>query len=115
MKIATTLITGTLLVLSHNSFAEYFCISDQGKPRHCDEGDIVLVQPTMMPRVCDFDAQIIRMPKAENKAEYLCRYTGSILDIKELKSRRAPPQKQMNRPPQPKKNNKMFNSMPFFK
>jgi len=115
VKIANTIIAGTLLVLSNNSFSEYFCISDQGKPRHCDEGDIVLVKPTMMPRVCDFEAQIVRMPKAESKAEYLCRYTGNILDIKELKSRRQPPQNKMNMRQPPKKNNKMFNSMPFFK
>ena len=105
-----------LLVLSNNSFAEFFCISDQGKPKHCEKGDILLVKPTLVPRVCDFDAQILRMPKAENKAEYLCRYTGNILAIKELKSRRQPINQRNNmRPLPPKKNNKMFDSMPFFK
>lgn len=118
MKITRGIITAALLVLSSNSFAEYFCISDQGKPRHCEKGDIILVKPTLMPRVCDFDAQILRMPKAENKAEYLCRYTGNILAIKELKSRRQSINQMNNMrqaAPPPKKNNKMFDNMPFFK
>ena len=118
MKIISTMITATLLIVSNNSFAEYFCISDQGKPKHCELGDIILVKPTLVPRVCDFDAQILRMPKTDKIAEYLCRYTGTILAIKELKSRRPPPPKQTkNMHPQKKKknNNKMFNNMPFFK
>ena len=117
MKIISGMMAGALLIVANNSFAEYFCLSDQGKPKHCNEGDILLVKPTMVPRVCDFDAQILRMPKTDKKAEYLCRYTGTILAIKELKSRRpAPPVNNMP-PPQKKKksNNKMFDSMPFFK
>lgn len=112
-------LAGSLLIISNNSFAEYFCISDQGKPKHCDQGDIVLVKPTLVPRVCDFDAQILRMPKTDKTAEYLCRYTGTILAIKELKSRRQPMQPNNGMPPNgmppPKKNNKMFGNMPFFK
>ncbi|WP_198263408.1 hypothetical protein [sulfur-oxidizing endosymbiont of Gigantopelta aegis] len=116
MKQISLVIAGALLVISNNSFAEYFCISDQGKPKHCEKGDIILVKPTLVPRVCDFDAQVIRMPKSEKKAEYLCRYTGTILAIKELKSRRPPPsQNNGMRPPPPKKNNGMFGNMPFFK
>ncbi len=115
MKIVSIAIATSLLMLANNSFAEYFCISDQGKPKHCDKGDIVLVKPTLVPRVCDFDAQILRMPKGDKTADYLCRYTGTILAIKELKSRR-PPINQNNglRPPTHKKNNKIFNNMPFF-
>jgi len=71
VKIISGVVAGALLILSNNSFAEFFCISDQGKPRHCEQGDIILVKPTLVPRVCDFDAQILRMPKAENKADYL--------------------------------------------
>ncbi len=120
MKISNGMIAralaGSLLIISSNSFAEYFCISDQGKPKHCELGDIILVKPTLVPRVCDFDAQILRMPKTDKTAEYLCRYTGTILAIKELKSRRPPVNQNNNmRPPPPKKNNKMFGSMPFFK
>lgn len=118
MKITGVLLAGTFLVISNSSFAEYFCISDQGKPKHCDQGDIILVKPTLVPRVCDFDAEIIRMPKTDKTAEYLCRYTGTILAIKELQSRRATPPANPNnrmRPPPKKKNNKMFDSMPFFK
>ena len=116
MKIISTMITATLLIVSNNSFAEYFCISDQGKPKHCELGDIILVKPTLVPRVCDFDAQILRMPKTDKIAEYLCRYTGTILAVKELKSRRSPPKQTNNiRPPKKKNNNKMFNNMPFFK
>ena len=115
MKIVSIAITASLLILANNSFAEYFCISDQGKPKHCDKGDIVLVKPTLVPRVCDFDAQILRMPKSDKKAEYLCRYTGTVLAIKELKNRRTPTnQSNGMRPPPHKKNNKMFDSMPFF-
>lgn len=122
MKIASAIITGFLtMMLSGLSSAEfdedYFCISDQGKPKHCNEGDIILVKPTMVPRVCDFEAQILRMPKAEKSADYLCRYTGIILGVKELKSRKPVP-KQSNGtrpPPKRKSNNKMFDNMPFFK
>ena len=115
MKISSSLIAGSLLVMSSTSFAEYFCISDQGKPNHCNEGDILLVKPTMVPRVCDFSKQIIRMPKGEKTADYLCRYTGTILAVKELKSRKPEPQPQGMRPPPKRKNNKMFDNMPFFK
>ncbi|MCW8930462.1 MAG: hypothetical protein OQL19_09520 [Gammaproteobacteria bacterium] len=115
MKIVSSIIAGVLLMLSNNSFAEYFCISDQGKPKHCEQGDIILVKPTLVPRVCDFDAQILRMPKTDKTAEYLCRYTGNILAIKELKSRRDNQMKPIIPPPPKKKNNKMFDSMPFFK
>ncbi len=117
MKITSSLIAGAFLILSNNSFAEYFCLSDQGKPKHCAKGDILLVKPTLMPRVCDFDAQILRMPKTDKTAEYLCRYTGNILAIKELKTRRATTNQMNNMrpPPSKKKNNKMFDSMPFFK
>ena len=116
MKISSSLIAGSLLMISSTSFAEYFCISDQGKPNHCNEGDILLVKPTMVPRVCDFSQQVIRMPKGEKTADYLCRYTGTILAVKELKSR-IPESNQPHgvRPPPPRKNNKMFDSMPFFK
>ncbi len=114
MKISSSLIAGTLLLISNNSFAEYFCISDQGKPNHCEKGDVILIKPTMMPRVCDFDAEILRMPRSEKTAEYLCRYTGTILAVKELKNRRRPANP-INLAPPPKKNNKMFNNMPFFK
>ena len=116
MKITGVLLAGTFLVISNNSFAEYFCISDQSKPKHCDQGDIILVKPTLVPRVCDFDAEILRMPKTDKVAEYLCRYTGTILAVKELKSRRSPVnQNNKMSPPPKKKNNKMFDSMPFFK
>ena len=117
MKIVSGVVAGTLLILSNNSFAEYFRLSDQGKPQHCEQGDILLVKPTLVPRVCDFDAQIIRMPKTDKTAEYLCRYTGNILAIKELKSRRAAQNQMKKMPPPPakKKNNKMFDSIPFFK
>lgn len=117
MKIANSLIAASLLLLSGNSFAEYFCISDQGKPNHCEQGDIVLVKPTMVPRVCDFDQQILRMPKGEKTADYLCRYTGKILSVKELKSRQPPPPNQTQGfpPPQKRKDNGMFSNMPFFK
>lgn len=118
MKMISGLAATALLLISNNSFAEYFCISDQGKPKHCEIGDIILVKPTLVPRVCDFDAEILRMPKMDKTAEYLCRYTGTILAIKELKSRRSPPPaKQTNniRPPKKKNSNKMFNNMPFFK
>lgn len=114
MKITSMVLGGSLLLLSSNSFAQYFCISDQGKPSHCEAGDIILIKPTMMPRVCDFSKQIKRMPKKENRAEYLCSYTGTILKIKELKSRVQQPPVNTVRPP-PKKNNKMFDNMPFFK
>jgi len=116
MKIITTLIAGSFLLLGNNSFAEYFCISGHGKPQHCEQGDIVLVKPTMMPRVCDFDAQIVRMPKPENKAEYLCRYTGTILTVKKV-VRRSPPvnPNQKRQAPPKKKSNNPFNGMPFFK
>ncbi len=115
MKTITAILGSTLLLLSANSNAQYFCISNQGKPHHCEAGDIILVKPTMMPRVCDFSKQIKRMPKAENKAEYLCSYTGTILAIKELRSQleRAAPVVPVR--PQPKRNNKIFNNMPFFK
>ena len=118
MQIIKGLIATTFLILANNSFAEYFCISDQGKPNHCDKGDIILIKPTLMPRACDFDAEILRMPKNEKTAEYLCRYTGTIIAIKELKSRRQAQQMKKLQPPPtptPKKNNKMFDSMPFFK
>lgn len=117
MKIASSLIAGSLLLISGSSFAEYFCISDQGKPKHCNEGDILLVKPTMVPRVCDFNQQILRMPKAEKTADYLCRYTGKILSVKELINRTPEPsQKNSTRPPPKRKsNNKMFDNMPFFK
>jgi len=116
MRIIKTLIAGSFLLLANNSFAEYFCVSNHSKPKHCEQGDIVLVKPTMMPRVCDFDAQIKRMPKPENKAEYLCRYTGTILTVKELVSRRPPvnPNQKRQAPPK-KKSNNPFDSMPFFK
>lgn len=124
MKHANGIIAGTLtavlLLISSSSFAdEYFCISSQGKPKHCNKGDIVLVKPTMVPRVCDFDAEILRMPKSETQAEYLCRYTGTILAVKELISRKPPPASQNNNtrpPPQQRqqKKNKMFDNMPFF-
>ncbi len=113
MNITQVLLAAVLLLIANNSFAEYFCISDQGKPKHCEKGDIVLIKPTLVPRVCDFDAQILRMPKTDKTAEYLCRYTGTILAIKELKSRRPPKINNNMRPP-PKKNNKMFGNMPFF-
>lgn len=116
MKFTRLLLAGVFLSISNSSFAEFFCISDQGKPKHCDQGDIILIKPTLVPRACDFDAEIIRMPKTDKTAEYLCRYTGTVLAIKELKSRRAPPpQNNGMRPPPKKKNNKMFDSMPFFK
>lgn len=115
MKFISSLIAGTLLLISNNSFAEYFCISDQSKPKHCEQGDIILIKPTMVPRVCDFDAEILRMPKSEKTAEYLCRYTGEILAVKELKNRRRPAAKPMDMAPPPKKDNKMFGNMPFFK
>ena len=117
MKTISGMMAGALLILSNNSFAEYFCLSDHGKPTHCNEGDILLVKPTLVPRVCDFDAQILRMPKTDKTAEYLCRYTGTIIAIKELKSRR--PVAPVNNMPAPQKkkksNNKMFDNMPFFK
>jgi len=118
MKFASGMIAGALLVLSNTSFAEqYFCISDEGKPKHCNKGDIILIKPTMVPRVCDFDAEILRMPTGESQADYLCRYTGTIMSVKELKSRNrpVPPQNKSMRPPEKRKNNKMFDSMPFFK
>ncbi len=115
MKIANGIIAAALVFVSGNSFAEnYFCISDQGKPKHCNEGDIIMVKPTMVPRVCDFTQQILRMPKGENQADYLCRYTGTIMAVKELKSRTVTPPPKAITPP-PKKNNTMFNNMPFFK
>ncbi len=114
MKMTSAIFGGILLLLSGNGFAQYFCISDQGKPHHCEAGDIILIKPTMMPRVCDFNKQIKRMPKSENRAEYLCSYTGTILSVKELKSRIHPAPLNAVRPP-PKKSNKMFNNMPFFK
>ncbi|MCU7800679.1 MAG: hypothetical protein KZQ70_11160 [gamma proteobacterium symbiont of Lucinoma myriamae] len=119
MKLTSIFLAGMFLAISNSSFAEYFCISDQGKPKHCDQGDIVLVKPTLVPRVCDFDAEILRMPKTDKTAEYLCRYTGTILAVKELQSRRSTlNQNNGIRPPpkkKKKKNNKMFDSMPFFK
>jgi len=118
MKTTSLVFAGTFLLIANNSYAEYFCISDQGKPKHCNQDDIILVKPTMVPRVCDFDSQIIRMPKSDKTAEYLCRYTGRILSIKELKSRRAPVNQNTPVRPPPKKktkNNKMFDNMPFFK
>lgn len=122
MKIASGMIVGTLTMIISGvpttSFAEeYFCISTQGKPKHCNQGDILLVKPTMVPRVCDFERQILRMPKNEKAAEYLCRYTGTILGVKELKSRTpvVPNQPNNMRQPPPRKNNKMFDNMPFFK
>ncbi len=118
--LGSTILVSTLLLLSLNSHAQndnthYFCISDQGKPRHCAAGDIILIKPTMMPRVCDFSKQIKRMPKGEGKAEYLCSYTGTILAVKELKSRvvAPPPAPAVMAPP--KHSNKMFDKMPFFK
>ena len=115
MKLISGIIAGALLSVSNIGFAEeYFCISDHEKPKHCNAGDIVLVKPTMMPRVCDFNAQILRMPKNEKSAEYLCRYTGTILAVKELQKRKAAP-KPMRPMPPPKKEKKMFDSMPFFK
>ncbi len=118
MKINTLLVAGVFSLLSNNSFAEYFCLSDQSKPKHCEKGDIILIKPTLMPRVCDFSAEILRMPKTDKTAEYLCRYTGVILDIKELKNRRRPPAMNSNnnmRPPPKQKTNNPFESMPFFK
>ena len=122
MKIANAMIAAALLLISGNSFAitEYFCIADQGKPKHCNEGDIIMVKPTMVPRVCDFSQQILRMPKAENQADYLCRYTGKILAVKELKSRsdqrvRSQMMNQQQQQQEPPKKNKMFDKMPFFK
>lgn len=115
MKRITILIAGSLLILSNNSFAEeYFCISNHEKPKHCNEGDIVLVKPTMMPRVCDFNKQILRMPKNEKSAEYVCRYTGNILSVKELKRPKTAPQN-AGYPPPRKEKKKTFGSMPFFK
>jgi len=118
MKINTLLVAGVFSLLANNSFAAHFCLSDQGKPKHCEKGDILLIKPTLMPRVCDFDAEILRMPKTDKTAEYLCRYTGVILDIKELKNRRRPPPMNPNnsmRPPPKKKSNNPFDTMPFFK
>lgn len=115
MRITSGIVAVALLVISSNSFAEYFCLSDQGKPKHCEKGDILLIKPTLVPRVCDFDAQILRMPKTDKSAEYLCRYTGNILAIKELKNRRRPNPPVNQMPPPKQKNNKMFDSMPFFK
>lgn len=120
MKILNSFITGVLLLLTSISYASafetYFCISDQGKPKHCNEGDIIMVKPTMVPRVCDFKQQILRMPKGENVADYLCRYTGKILAVKELKSRSASKVKpQVNNVQQQPRKNKMFDKMPFFK
>jgi len=117
MKFIPLSIAVCSLLISQMSAAEYFCISDQGKPKHCEKGDIILVKPTLMPRVCDFDAQILRMPKNAKTAEYLCRYTGVILDIKELQSRRKTMNQKKPAPPPPakRKNNNMFNNMPFFK
>ena len=115
MKRIIPLIAGSLLILSSNSFAEeYFCISDREKPKHCNEGDIILVKPTMMPRVCDFNQQILRMPKKENSAEYVCRYTGKILSVKELKRPQIPAQNSAYPPPR-KEKKKGFGNMPFFK
>jgi hypothetical protein len=115
-------IAASLLLFSGNSFAEFFCISDQGKPKHCDAGDIILVQPKMMPRVCDFEKQILRMPKQENKADYLCVYTGTIRAVKELQRRadlraqRQLQQQQMQALEEKKTERKsMFGNMPFFK
>ena len=114
MKKITMIIASSILMLSNTGFAqEYFCISNHEKPKHCNEGDIVLVKPTMMPRVCDFNKQILRMTKSENTAEYLCRYTGTILSVKELKRPNVPPQKSSF--PAPRKEKKGFGSMPFFK
>ncbi|MCU7835795.1 MAG: hypothetical protein KZQ83_11170 [gamma proteobacterium symbiont of Taylorina sp.] len=113
MKKISAIITGTLLIISNSSYAEeYFCVSNHEKPRHCYEGDIILVKPTMMPRVCDFNQQILRMPKNENAAEYVCRYTGIILSVKELK---RPPKSNGTYPPPRKEKKKGFGSMPFFK
>ncbi len=114
MKKISAIMAGSLLILSNSSFAqEYFCISNHEKPKHCNEGDIVLVKPTMMPRVCDFNKQILRMPKSEKSAEYVCRYTGSILSVKELKRPNIPAQNTTF--PPPRKEKKGFGSMPFFK
>ena len=114
MRKITIIIAGSLLILSNTGFAqEYFCISNHEKPKHCNEGDIVLVKPTMMPRVCDFNKQILRMPKKESTAEYLCRYTGTILSVKELKRPKIPAQN-AGFPP-PRKEKKGFGSIPFFK
>lgn len=117
MRIKFIVTASLFLVLANNSFAEHFCLSDQSKPKHCEKGDILLIKPTLVPRVCDFDAEILRMPKTDKTAEYLCRYTGTVLDIKELKNRRRPPVNPNNgvRPPPRKKNNNPFESMPFFK
>jgi len=113
MKKFSVIIVGTLLALSNSSYAvEYFCISNHEKPKHCSEGDIVVVKPTMMPRVCDFSQQILRMPKGENSAEYVCRYTGKILSVKELK---RPKKNKGMYPPPVKEKKKGFGSMPFFK
>ncbi|MCK5698160.1 MAG: hypothetical protein KAI02_08365 [Gammaproteobacteria bacterium] len=118
MKLNTVFVAGLFLLLGNNSFAEHFCLSDQSKPTHCVKGDIILIQPTLVPRTCDFDAEILRMPKTDKTAEYLCRYTGVILDIKELKNRRRPAPMNPNngmRPPPKKQSNNPFDSMPFFK
>lgn len=117
MKRANSIIATVILLISGNSFAEnYFCISDQGKPKHCNEGDILMVKPTMVPRVCDFSQQILRMPKGEGTADYLCRYTGTIMGVKELKSRvhKPNPAQMPNNRTEPRKN-KMLDKMPFFK
>ncbi len=115
MKLINAIIASALLSVSNTGFAEeYFCISNHEKPKHCNTGDIVLVKPTMMPRVCDFNAQILRMPKNETTAEYLCRYTGTILSVKELNKRKTAPAQARQMPP-PRKEKKMFDSMPFFK
>lgn len=96
-----------LLLSSPIALAEQkVCVSNHSLPKHCTAGDIIVVRPAKVALVCDFDKQIIELKPSEKSTEFLCVYTGRILNIKH--GPKPPPKRQAY--PQKKKKKKM----PFF-
>ncbi len=117
MKKINGLIAGSLLLMTSNSFAEQFCLSEGTKPIHCKAGDIILVGPKEVPLSCDFSKQILQMSKNEKSSDYVCTYTGKILKIQKAPPKAGPPpgSNPAQYAPPPKRNKSMFDTMPFMK
>lgn len=117
--IKTVFILITTSIFSITSFASdvdpVVCLSNDALPKHCKEGDILVVRPKEVATSCDFTQEIVRLKPAKDKVEFLCRYTGNILKIKPNTSR--PPKQMAPQPLPPIQRNRRkssFGSMPFF-
>ncbi|MCB1865778.1 MAG: hypothetical protein KDG50_10130 [Chromatiales bacterium] len=82
MKRSLTFLGAGLLSFGAYASEGALCVSLDGKPLHCQAGDIIVVRGNEMPVACDFNAQIVVDSRGEDDVAFICRYIGALRQVR---------------------------------